>query len=194
MALGENGDKNWDEMILPKYLNDDNAKHQEFVKRFISSRFYSMKESERQLWVDAMFKNKWRSEDLVEFATNLPFLQQVRTLIEQQTKTVQKAYWKSVQEMRQACDQAYSPPVVDNLLSVHRPLAAIEYTDYTLHYYETSGQSAEDEVDPERCKRALSASKKLSNNEKFDYQLMPYQIMKVIQFVQRNTTIPTMSC
>lgn len=191
-ALGGTSDNGLDSAVLPTYLDDGYEKHQDFSQAFIASRFYGIDDSDRWQWVENLDKSKWTNKEVSEFAISLPFTENTWKLIERQTKEVQKLYWKSVRDTRPESLQKYLPKVVDSLLKVSRPLAAINYIHCTLYGYETNKMDFSD-IDVVQCKRALSASirsKELDDEHRYFIQSIAYEITEVIKFVQKNVTYP----
>ena len=163
-------------MLLPKFLNDNRAQ-KEFINNFIYTRYFYYKGDIS--WVNKLDFANWNNEQKILFLLALPFSQSTWRLLDtQQNKDLTKGYWDSVDNFRRT-DDKYSEAAVRNLLKAKRPLATIEYIASVIIM---GDDSIKQQIDPELCLKALMASLNTTENIS-DTNNLQYGIGRVFKYL-----------
>lgn len=157
-SLGSINYPSIENMLLPKFLNENKAE-KEFISNFIYTRYFYYQGDVS--WVDKLDFANWNNEQKILLLLALPFGQSAWDLLAaQQNKDLTKRYWDRVDNFRRT-DDKYSEAAVRNLLKARRPLATIEYIASTIMM---GDNSIKQQIDPELCLKALMASLNTTEN------------------------------
>ena len=172
-------------MLLPKFLNENKAE-KEFISNFIYTRYFYNKGDIS--WVDKLDFANWNNEQKILLLLALPFSQSTWGLLDaQQDKDLTKGYWDRVDNFRHTIDDKYSEAAVRNLLKAKRPLAAIEYIASIIRGTE---DSIKQRIDPELCLKALMASLNTTENISSTNNLR-YEIGLIFKYLYNNINYKT---
>ncbi|MDU0398601.1 hypothetical protein [Lactococcus lactis] len=183
---------NIDNEVLPQYI-DQIPSHEEFIKGYIVSRFYRTRPvdmDENMKWPKNMMFSDWEDNQIAVFLINLPFRQSVWNILENQSQITQDIYWQKIVNFRDIADQGYLDYPFIKLLAAKRPLAAVECFQCVLHHYASKKVLAEKtkDINVELVRQILLdliESKELNDKEKFDSQMLQYNIKNTIGFLQQ---------
>lgn len=158
-SLGSINYPSIENMLLPKFLNENKAE-KEFISNFIYTRYFYYKGDVS--WVDKLDFASWNNEQKILLLLALPFSQSTWDLLDaQQDKDLTKGYWGRVDNFQRTIDDKYSEAAVKSLLKAKRPLAAIEYIASIILGTE---DSVKQQIDPELCLQALMTSLNTTEN------------------------------
>lgn len=176
-SLGSINYPSIENMLLPKFLNENKAE-KEFISNFIYTRYFYYKGDLN--WVDKLDFASWNNEQKILLLLALPFNQSTWDLLDtQQDKDLTKEYWDRVDNFRRTINDKYSEAAVKSLLKAKRPLAAIEYIASII--LETE-DSIKQQIDPELCLKALMASLNTTENISSTNNLQ-YEIGRVFKYL-----------
>lgn len=179
-SLGSINYPSIENMLLPKFLNENKAE-KEFISNFIYTRYFYYKGDIN--WVNKLDFASWNNEQKILLLLALPFSQSTWDLLDaQQNKDLTKGYWDRVDNFRHTIDDKYSEAAVRNLLKAKRPLAAIEYTASVIIMGDSS---IKQQIDPELCLKALMASLNTTENISGTNNLQ-YEIGRVFKYLYDN--------
>ncbi len=179
-SLGSINYPSIENMLLPKFLNENKAE-KEFISNFIYTRYFYYKGDIN--WVNKLDFASWNNEQKILLLLALPFSQSTWDLLDaQQNKDLIKGYWDRVDNFRHTIDDKYSEAAVRNLLKAKRPLAAIEYTASVIIMGDSS---IKQQIDPELCLKALMASLNTTENISGTNNLQ-YEIGRVFKYLYDN--------
>ena len=172
-------------MLLPKFLNENKAE-KEFISSFIYTRSFYYKGDIS--WVDELEFANWNNEQKILLLLALPFSQSTWDLLDaQQDKDLTKGYWDRVDNFRHTIDDKYSEAAIKSLLKAKRPLAAIEYIASIILGTE---DSIKQQIDPELCLKALMASLNTTENISGTNNLQ-YEIGLIFKYLYNNINYKT---
>lgn len=179
-SLGSINYPSIENMLLPKFLNENKAE-KEFISNFIYTRYFYYKGDIN--WVNKLDFASWNNEQKILLLLALPFSQSTWDLLDaQQNKDLTKGYWDRVDNFRHTIDDKYSEAAVRNLLKAKRPLAAIEYIASVIIMGDSS---IKQQIDPELCLKALMASLNTTENISGTNNLQ-YEIGRVFKYLYDN--------
>ena len=179
-SLGSINYPSIENMLLPKFLNENKAE-KEFISNFIYTRYFYYKGDIN--WVNKLDFASWNNEQKILLLLALPFSQSTWDLLDaQQNKDLTKGYWDRVDNFRHTIDDKYSEAAVRNLLKAKRPLAAIEYIASVIIMGDSS---IKQQIDPELCLKALMASLNTTKNISGTNNLQ-YEIGRVFKYLYDN--------
>lgn len=179
-SLGSINYPSIENMLLPKFLNENKAE-KEFISNFIYTRYFYYKGDIS--WVDKLDFAGWNNEQKILLLLALPFSQSTWDLLDaQQDKDLTKGYWGRVDNFRRTIDDKYSEAAVKSLLKAKRPLAAIEYIASIILGTE---DSVKQQIDPELCLKALMTSLNTTENISSTNNLQ-YKIGRVFKYLYDN--------
>ena len=179
-SLGSINYPSIENMLLPKFLNENKAE-KEFISNFIYTRYFYYQGDVS--WVDKLDFANWNNEQKILLLLALPFNQSTWGLLDtQQDKDLTKEYWDRVDNFRRTINDKYSEAAVKSLLKAKRPLAAIEYIASII--LETE-DSIKQQIDPELCLKALMASLNTTENISSTNNLQ-YEIGRVFKYLYDN--------
>lgn len=170
LIFGNIANKEFDDRILPKFLNDPNQKINQFAQGFIWGRY----SHQSWTWVDKIDRTKWNKNQVILLFINLPFNLETWNRVDLLSKKDQKAYWQQVSvkpwEINTEIDL-----VVSKLIEHKRPAAAINCLNKFLYDKKPINALQAAEV------LLLNLQVKDSNNT-----LQPYMIIEIIKYLQEN--------
>jgi len=179
-SLGSINYPSIENMLLPKFLNENKAE-KEFISNFIYTRYFYYKGDVS--WVDKLDFASWNNEQKILLLLALPFSQSTWDLLDaQQDKDLTKGYWGRVDNFQRTIDNKYSEAAVKSLLKAKRPLAAIEYIASIILGTE---DSVKQQIDPELCLQALMTSLNTTENISGTNNLQ-YAIGSVFKYLYDN--------
>lgn len=179
-SLGSINYPSIENMLLPKFLNENKAE-KEFISNFIYTRYFYYKGDIN--WVNKLDFASWNNEQKILLLLALPFSQSTWDLLDaQQNKDLTKGYWDRVDNFRHTIDDKYSEAAVRNLLKAKRPLAAIEYIASVIIMGDSS---IKQQINPELCLKALMASLNTTENISGTNNLQ-YEIGRVFKYLYDN--------
>lgn len=179
-SLGSINYPSIENMLLPKFLNENKAE-KEFISNFIYTRYFYYKGDVS--WVDKLDFASWNNEQKILLLLALPFSQSTWDLLDaQQDKDLTKGYWGRVDNFQRTIDDKYSEAAVKSLLKAKRPLAAIEYIASIILGTE---DSVKQQIDPELCLQALMTSLNTTENISGTNNLQ-YAIGSVFKYLYDN--------
>ena len=174
-SLGSINYPSIENMLLPKFLNENKAE-KEFISNFIYTRYFYYKGDIN--WVNKLDFASWNNEQKILLLLALPFSQSTWDLLDaQQNKDLTKGYWDRVDNFRHTIDDKYSEAAVRK-----RPLAAIEYIASVIIMGDSS---IKQQIDPELCLKALMASLNTTENISGTNNLQ-YEIGRVFKYLYDN--------
>lgn len=129
-SLGMVATNEIDSDLLPKYLDSENIKYQQFTDGFVWSRY----QCQGWKWVDGLDKTDWTLIQTRQFLMYLPFKADTWHRANKWLGDAERMYWENVPVTSYlSASDSDSLHAIDKLLEVSHPHAAIVCLYYRLH-------------------------------------------------------------